>query len=513
MTIVSAVMTAVERHCLWERAALVYVTLPALIFTIGWIRPLFAVPGVAIVLLSSVLAMRAGAARQEPSAGPEPSALWQLLTYAILFAVVVLVVAYSGIGGYGFQYSSYVRSNSFLRDLIEYPWPLAYRGMGGQDEPGMLAYYIANSLTPAVIGKLWGWNAANHCSFVWGVLGVFLAVCGFIRVVGRISPLYGLLFLLVGGLDIIGWTVLLGWYSDGSQPEMLSQWMFYYASSPAGRAVLNDIFWLFPSQLSVLYYAPHHVFGCWLCLLLILDDAVHRRTCRRAALLWSCSLLWSAFSFVGILPFVLVAIWTARGRGLFSFPNVLGGPLILAFVGLFISSNNHAYPHGWLWEFQDVLRSWPTLALYYIVSFGLYALVRPRVERGDPRALHPIWWWTAIGCLLVLPWYHLGWYNDFSIKAGLPSIVVVLIFLAASISNARTETQRMGARVLVALMVVGMFSAVSDLTRGFRHGLDFAPPALARVQHVDQFGALAIQLFSDGDDFFWRVLAKRVPPQ
>lgn len=224
---------------------------------------------------------------------------------------------------------------------------------------------------------------------------------------------------------------------------------------------------------------------------------------------WSCALLWSAFSFVGILPFLLVAIWKTRGQGLFSFQNTVGSAVILGFTALFISSNDGAYPHGWLWEFQNVLRTWPTLALYYAVSFGMYAVLCPRVDRSGPGDVHPIWWWTAIACLLLVPWYHLGKFNDFSIKTGIPAIVVLQIYLVTAIAKARTESQRTAARVLVFLILIGTFSNVTNVTRAISHGLHLSPTPLARVKHVNGFGPAAKQLFSDGNYLFWRVFAKQ----
>ena len=301
-----------------ERASLVYLTLPFFIFVFGWVRPAFALPIGALALASLVLSSRKSVAGDDAKAAlAEPAAPGQreALVFGGLLALVVFLVAFSGAGGYSFQYADYLRHNAILRDLVEQSWPLAYSRTGLRDEPGFLALYLANSLPPGLVGRLWGWAAANHFSFLWTVAGVFLAVCAFLRVIDARSFRWGAFFLFFGGLDIVGRTIVLGWYWDGTAP--LANWMVEYSlsSSPEVRQVMGRVFWFYPSNLNMVYYAPQHVLGSWLCISLILHDALRRGTCERAVFAWSATLLWSAFAFVGMLPFVLVAVVKTRGRG------------------------------------------------------------------------------------------------------------------------------------------------------------------------------------------------------
>jgi hypothetical protein len=508
-----------------EKSTLIYILLPFLIFTLGWVKPFFAVPIVGIVLFGLYRAMQEFPTPTHeygpPRAEADMSRRRRALTLTIVFALVLFVVAFSGEGGYSYQSGSFLRHNAFLRDLIEQPWPLAYWETGPEDMPGMPAFYMAFSLTPALVGKALGWSAANHFSVLWAVLGVFLAVCWFLKIVGTISPLYALLFLFVGALDILGQVALLGWFHDGTQIKPLSYWMFHYAfSSPGVTAVMGGggpfpdmpVFWISLSNIGALYLCAQHAFAAWLGLLMILHDATKSSSCHRVGFVWACSLLWSAFTFIGLLPFVIIAIVTTRGRGLFSFQNVVAGLSILGLSALFIGSNNHDYPHGWLWEYQNVLRTWPALALFYIVQFGIYLTFCPSVDRSKPGAVRPVWWWTAIATLLALPWYYLGGNNDFSIKAAVPSLLVVLVFLATAVKGSSTEVQRKSARLLIGLMIVGSFGALQLVTRGIGHGLDSSPPPLEEVLHVNEIerSGAGAQLFSDGDSFFWKVLAKRI---
>jgi hypothetical protein len=216
---------------------------------------------------------------------------------------------------------------------------------------------------------------------------------------------------------------------------------------------------------------------------------------------------------VGSIPFIALAVLLTAGRGLWSFPNTVAAALVLLSTGLYLTSNNGDYPHGFLWEFQDVLQTWPTLLLFYAVEFGLFAWLCPRIDRAGDQPISRAWFWLAVGCLLLLPWYKLGRFNDFTTKVCLPSLLVLQVILASGIATATTELQRRRRRGLVACLLVGTFASLADVARGVRGGLDFSPPPLSRVSHANELRprSLSAQLFSDGSQFFWHFLARERP--
>jgi hypothetical protein len=512
--VLTPALDAARRHRLLERATLGYVTLPFFIFLLGWVELVYAMPLAAIALVGLQRAQRSQVPaidEGDPAATSTASTSREAIGYAILLAFVVAVVAYSGSGAYAVQIGGHHRNNSFLLDLISYPWPLGFEQVGSRDEPGVLAFYLANALTPALVGRVLGWAAAFHFSFVWTVVGVFLAVCWFLRLVGRSSPLYGLLFLLFGGLDLVARVLVTGW-SDGSLHDV-DLWIYHFAK--ANPDLMGGMFWIFPANLTVLFSSPHHVLCTWLSLFLVLDDAIRYRTCRRVGIVFAPLLLWSAFGFVGVAPYALVAVAVSRGRGLVSFENAVAGPAILLVLGLYLLSNNQEYLHGPLWAFQDPLRTWKLLAIVCLLEFGIYALAfPPRGGRSD-RGMEPVWWWTAVACLLLLPWYRMGDFCDFPTKVVIPSLAVLQVWLARSLANARGTAERVRAGILVALLLVGAGAAVTTLVDSGSRGLNFSPPPTSSVRHTNQLGRRTRggQLFSDGDAFFWRVLARPVEYQ
>jgi hypothetical protein len=64
---------------------------------------------------------------------------------------------------------------------------------------------------------------------------------------------------------------------------------------------------------------------------------------------------------------------------------------------------------------------------------------------------------------------------------------------------------------LIALLMVGSIASLSDVARGLHHGLKPAGRSRNWIPHTNELGGPAAQLFSDGDAFFWRHLAR--PPK
>jgi hypothetical protein len=505
MPFASAVVDAVRHHRLLERVTLGYLALPFLVFAAGWLRPIVAIPVVALTLAGLYVAQRRDSGDAGTPVEADPRKL--LSTYGVILAVVVLVVLASGTGNYAPALGGHGRNNAFLFDLMRYPWPVGFEDLGRQREPGVLAFYIGNSILPALVGSLLGWAAAYHFQFVYTYLGVFLAACWFLRVVGRTSLWYALLFLCFGGLDLVFHWSIFGWYSGLRQPPDL--WMLYYSTLDP---TMGGVFWIFPSNLTILYRSPHHVLASWLALLVIVDDAVHRGTCRRAGFVSAFCLLWSAFSFVGLAPFVLASLFATRGRGMWSFENVAAGVVVLGVTALYIGSNNGSFPHGPLWSFQNLAETWRMLLFVCAFEFGIYVVLILLVKRGGSGLGHPLWLWTAVATLLLLPWYRIGKFCDFTTKGSLPALLVVQLCVAYAIASAG-RARRVQAAALVAVVVFGSASALALITYGLSNGLTMSPPRVGRTLAKISRGSEGMQLFSDGRGLFWEHMAKPVEYQ
>jgi hypothetical protein len=325
-------------------------------------------------------------------------------------------------------------------------------------------------------------------------------------VLGNCAPWLVLFFLFFGGLDLVGHWTLLGVYGDlGAELDL---WTVFSQIRWPG---MGGMFWIFPSNLTIVFNSPHHVFCSWIVLLMIMDDAIHRGTARRVGLLVAFALLWSAFSFVGMAPFVFAALWVTRGRGMLSFENLGAGVVVLAITALYIGTNNGDFVQGPLWQFQDLSRTWPLLLLFCVVEFGLYAILLLRVEHRRVGLASPVWRWAAIVTLVLVPWYRIGENCDFTTKASIPALLVLQLCLAHALAPA-LRRREWAAGVLVLLLIVGTAPALTIFGRSARIGLRGRPPSMAHVPATNEIdrNVSGGQLFSDGRGFFWERLARPV---
>ena len=143
--------------------AYIYLSLPMVIFLLGWCRPLIGVPLAGVCVWSLILSYR-GREYIELDWKPTMADKWKLITIA---AVIFAWVALSGIGGYVWQNGDHAWRNRILQILSDYEWPPAVEERG-------LTYYIGTWLPAALIGRELGVDKAHTALFIWVLLGVCL---------------------------------------------------------------------------------------------------------------------------------------------------------------------------------------------------------------------------------------------------------------------------------------------------------------------------------------------------
>ena len=147
------------------RITYLYLTIPFIIFCMGWLRLPIALPVIAVILWALWQLLS-----REQTTQSESLPL-RLTLYALL--ATGLWAFLSGVGGYTFQNWDHHWRNAVLHDLITYHWPVIYSA----PEHGpvkMLVYYVGYWLPSALVGKIFGWKTANFFLFLWTWLGVFL---------------------------------------------------------------------------------------------------------------------------------------------------------------------------------------------------------------------------------------------------------------------------------------------------------------------------------------------------
>jgi hypothetical protein len=105
----------------------------------------------------------------------------------------------------------------------------------------------------------------------------------------------------------------------------------------------------------------------------------------------------------------------------------------------------------------------------------------------------------------------MGKFCDFTTKAAIPALLVLQLCVAHALAGAGRE-RRWRAAALAAVVVFGSVSALALVAEPLRVGLRSRPPPARRVLPISGVARMdqGSQLFSDGQSFFWRVLAKPV---
>ncbi len=521
-----------------EAVSLAYIGIPVLIFFFGWLRlPLALVLGTALVFLLAHSALRAVAWARDAYAGvPPPDAAMDNESLAfralLLPGIVAFAVLCTGVGGFTFQFTDYWYHDGIMRMLIDQPWPPGITVDAPTPNLQMsLVYYYANYLPGALVGRALGWDAARAFAYLWNTLGTLLAVIWFMRLVGTFRLRYALLFLLFGGVDVIGYVFtaplpdgtgitwldyLTGtfWWSTGR--GWMAHWSANYSLlSPEGHSIMGTVFYRFYGMLSYLFDGPWHVLPSWVLLLVVLHDAIRRRTVERLFFLTSLLPLCSIFVTVGTVPVLLVATLHVRGRKLLTLGNVVAGPAIVLVFMLWYLGIECRIPNDWVWNFVDVNRAWGYLFLYYFCGFVLYALVAPTM-RGNGYRPGRLWFYGAVAVFLLAPWYRLGLFNDLTTKVVIPSQLVFLVCLATALRNPEGKAARLRRGLLAASLAVGSLSSLGIVYRAMDFGFSFAPTQMERVPY---FADMISQEYEDNrgvfdkpmchqDTFFWKHLAR-----
>jgi hypothetical protein len=473
--------------------SLLYLALPYLAFSSGWLQFQWATLAVILLLAALWHTWRVLNTLPSPSSPPLPTIPRQAL---LLYLLVCTVWVYlGGAGGYGYQNTDWIKHDAILKDLIEQPWPVVYEYYA---TPVAQVYYIAYYLPAALIGKVAGWGAANFTLYLWTLLGTWLAALWFALHVRRATLGILLFFMLFSGLDLIGRLIN---EETHSLLTLLDNW----------RAIEN---WStlpirYSSHASQIYWVPHQALAGWLCAALTFYFMLQREP-RIQWLPIALSALWSPLITLGLAPYVAIEFITALGRHLRQWPAHLRGYLtltnltsvgLLLLMGLFyLSKVGDLLPflrsnvsHGWAISLLNLgeMSQW---VLFIMLEFGLYLLLVVAARRTfvSVDALPRRWLVTTVIVLLLLPFYRVGLNNDLVMRASIPALFLVAVYVAQTLVNHAISPALRG--TLLALVLVG---SVTGLLRSFQQFYPLVNPQVAWANSQQEDNQSIVQLYDD----------------
>ncbi len=436
-----------------HRLAIAYLTLPLLIWLLGWLEWWIGVPSAAALVWALFDALR-GRWITSPARWP-----WGVLLFAALWTATAAI--------FGTHRGDWMGHAANFLDMQRGPWPTYLVDHIGNGTP-LLRYHLGWHMVPAVVAKWFGVATLNWTVPVWTWTGLALVLALLVRGLSRgraVAAALAVAFFF-SGMDIVEYAVrfALSWqrlpprWDDMSLEAGMWDW-----TTAASLMELE-----YQSHAQTFGHTPHHFIVAGLGTLLLVQLRHRRRFLAVSGVVLVACPFWSALVAVGLLPFAGVLLLANSPWRFLTWRNLLVAPLLFGLVALYLTSGKLDWPSGWLWTLYDSRwRAVGDVAIVYVCEFlvlvGVLWRLRPKVRR-DPFFL------GALAILVVAPWW---WYlseqfNEILVRVTIPPLFL-LCHLAARVLavyavRVRRRVVRAGGVAIHAMVSVLALGAVSALT-------------------------------------------------
>ncbi|HNJ12685.1 MAG TPA: hypothetical protein PLN43_03860 [Anaerolineales bacterium] len=472
------------------RITYLYLTIPFIIFCMGWLRLSVAIPVVAVIVWALWQLLK-----QTP-----PGQYSKITIHHLLLALLVtgIWLFLSGVGGYAFQNWDHHWRNAVFRDLVTNNWPVIY----SSPERGpitMLVYYLGDWLPAALFGRVFGWSIANFMLFLWTWLGVLLTVLHLNLKLKTSLVRSALLLIFFSGLDVVGALLFAKEYPTLWPPithlEIWSGGDLQYSS------FTTQLFWVFNQAVPA-----------WLCIVLILgDNVIARRVLSPTTqssihkeiasgieqdrprydikfFIWALSFFFAPLASIGLMPYLMVDFFTqADWRSFFKSIRVdllFAAEIIFLLSYFFFSSNTAAQERGF---HSLVLKDW---LFFFLLDGGIFWLMLAPFKWRDPR-------WAVTGILLlVMPFIQLGNGRDFVMRASIAPLFYLMMMVGETIFK---NTTARGLRfAFYVLLFLGALTPLYEINRSAVRTYEYyfvldetqrAQPNVEPATHLEKGGA------------------------
>ncbi|WP_020532191.1 hypothetical protein [Flexithrix dorotheae] len=398
---------------------IIYLGLPSLIFILGWLKPLIALPGT-VFFITSIYFFYQSLSDEEVI--PFHSKL-TLNGQILIWLLAISSALYAGIGGYIFHGDTN-KHFAIIFDLINKSWPVVYEENYLTNDPVFLDYYIGYYLPTGLLGKIFGITHSNLILIIWASVGIYLVFRWVLIFSGEnLIFLSIIVFLLLGGQDFL--------YSAIKVPIkylFTGVWNdpYIFKMEVAAEASVHNNLLQYYGPMVGLTWAPQHYIGGWLATSLFIHQILYKKSLSNIGFIMSLTPIWSIFNTIGLVPFFLFFAFYFRLKKIFSFQNLLGGGFCMLVMFFYFQAHFSIEISGWVWEFIPG-KSWPfKVIIFAIVEYGLYLLLIYKFILKSQFKLFTII--SAIS-LLLITLYAIGMFNDFLMRSGVPGMFVISIVL------------------------------------------------------------------------------------
>ncbi len=422
-----------------------YIILPVLIFLGGFCNIPTALLAIALIALSSWNVFKNAPRVWCPANRQE----W--LTVVLGALLCVLWVYSSGIGVKMFQNPDHGARNAIFELLVTQPWPVLVNQ--GQ---AMLTYYIGFWLPAAVLGKLFHSVALGYnVQLLWATLGAFLSVYYLLALVPKKNGWVPLVFIFFSGLDIVGSILFFG-----QHPFNPFHW-------------LEHLEWWIPGfQLSAfttqLYWVFNQAIPAWVLTLLLLQE----RNNKSVVFLYACGFICATLPTLGLLP---VLIWKCVQNGTqdtnlvfqrasvrsafknsLTVANLAGAAVVTVISYAYLSGNISGGQVGGMVPAGQTFWVLGPFCLFFMLEVGFYLLCVAHLQYKNPL------FYICLGSLLVYPFIRVGGAPDFCMRATIPALLLLCLFVLQSLQQEKSRLLRL---LLMSLLLIGAITPLHEMAR------------------------------------------------
>lgn len=418
-----------------KKVTAVYVVLPVLTFLIGYLKPIFAVPGALVCLAVLWFVLRS----RNTELAHDRKLTFSVPGILILAFVILLWGYLGGLNGFFYQSSDWKARNALYRDLITHTWPVVY-----EQKMTSLAYYIGHWLVPAMLSKpfyyLFGesvwWFAARMILWLWTSFALLLIALD-LMVYTNADTRWKKVLCMVGFIGFSGMDAVGAWLTD--------QWREVTAPKVLHFEWWPDDDYQFSSMTTCLYWVFNQAVIPWLIVMNVLFERDPRNY-----LFWGmCCFLCGPFPLVGLAILMLVkgCVFLVRKfrarerrealRALFSPGNLILLVTVFPALAMFFLSNNAAAAGlisgmlapvsggtSALYALQDSIRIYLRRFLHiYVLDVGVYLYLLFKRRSRDP-----IFYAVALS-LFILPFFKIGRTLDFAARTTIPGVFVLMVYV------------------------------------------------------------------------------------
>lgn len=443
-----------------------YILLPFLIFLLGWVKLLIALPLTLILCYVFYKICKEAPAIWMPEWNKE-----NIIKVIFIVGVIAIWVYYSGIGKFVFQNTDHAIRNGIFNILVERQWPIVNSEILADSDFALndvnktgLIYYIGFWLPSALIGKIFGLHEGYCAQALWAVVGIALVYYFICAVMKKIVvwPLFVMIFF--SGLDAMGI------FLTGVDPmEYGSKMHLEWWGTP----------YQYSSMTTQLYWVFNQAIPAWLCTMLVYIQ----RNNRNIVFILACSMLTSTFPFVGLLMLVCFLCLSRKYerhnvdkavgermkrhiccvmKDTITMQNVLGGGIIGITTFLYLKSNSSgAVIMGKNNKGPEFDNSLAKLVIFLILEIGVYAVLLYKYNRANSL------FYFLVVCLCMIPPVKVGYSIDFCMRASIPALFILMILVIRTIDEAWKKRDYRVFTGLVTALIIGSLTPICEFERTF----------------------------------------------